>query len=81
MSEEYQDEIKISCMDGCNKKCKVRRTFEKAKPVISIGEGFLGNAKDGYTGGSATYIPSPFTPLKSAFKGGRTAGVETEHNY
>lgn len=80
-SEEYSDEVEVPCLNGKKKKCKVKRCFIKP-PVTSVAEGFHGNAADGYTGGSATYIKSPFSPNSSVFgKYGRTKGVETEHKY
>jgi hypothetical protein len=39
-----------------------------------------GNAKNGYSSKSSTYIPSKFSPMNAVYgKYGRTAGVETSN--
>ena len=72
---KYSDFPKeVSCSCGGKKV----RMF--SPPVIDVCEGFLGNAKNGYSSRSATYIPSKYSPMNSVYgKYGRTAGVEVEN--
>lgn len=61
---------------------KTYKRYFGSMPVVDVCEGFLGNAKDGYTGGNATYVPGKFTPLNKVYgRFGRMAGVESDHKY
>lgn len=67
---DYPKEINCSCGG------KLIRQY--STPVVDVCEGMYGNAKNGYSSTSSTYIPSKFSPMNSVYgKYGRTAGVET----
>lgn len=67
---DYPTEVDCSCGS------KLLRQY--SVPVVDVCEGMYGNAKNGYSSKSSTYIPSKFSPMNAVYgKYGRTAGVET----
>lgn len=62
--EEFPESIK---QDGCRKgrKCIFKRVFKA--PVVSVCQGYLGNAKNGYSK-SHVYHSSPLTPITKTRK-------------
>ena len=65
--EDFPDVIKSHRDDSkCKSKCEYHRSFDTL-PVISVSEGSVGNAANGYSKTVGSYAPSPLTPLNRVY--------------
>lgn len=82
--EEWPESFKKKC-EKCGKSTKHVRNYGAGLKtlVFDVAQGRTGNAANGYSNtGDGTDFPGKFTPLNKFYgKGGRTAGVETEHHH
>lgn len=81
--EDFPEDITRGCMSDRHESdsvCKFERTFESV-PIVSVSEGNVGNAKNGYSKTYGSYAPSPYTPLNRIYgKSGRQSIFDDKGN-
>ena len=63
---DFPEQIESTCLEKNSKKtkCILKRDYGSTVPIIDVAEGSVGNAKNGYTQTTGSYIPGRFAPLK-----------------